>query len=77
MEGKNDPAEGRVETSSQGPPEWPLPRSSRRDHALDPTIQAHLGRRLKAVYDDVLRQPVPDRFVELLTQLDLPKDENR
>ncbi len=33
-------------------------------------VQDHIGRQLRAVYDDLLSQPVPDRFLELLEQLD-------
>lgn len=33
-------------------------------------VQDHIGRQLRAVYDDLLSQPVPDRFLELLDQLD-------
>ncbi len=33
-------------------------------------IQDHIGRQLRAVYDDVLNQPVPDRLLELLEELD-------
>lgn len=33
-------------------------------------MQAFLGRQLRAVYDDIAKQPVPDRFVELMKQLD-------
>ena len=33
-------------------------------------IQAHIGERLKTLYDDMLKEPVPDRFLELLTQLE-------
>jgi hypothetical protein len=35
-----------------------------------PQIQDHIGRQLRAVYDDVLNQPVPDRFRELMDKLD-------
>jgi hypothetical protein len=38
--------------------------------ALDHTIQAHIGRKLRAVYDEVAAAPVPDRIVELLTKLE-------
>jgi hypothetical protein len=34
-----------------------------------PDLNDHLGRQLKAVYDDVLRQPVPSRFTDLLREL--------
>jgi len=36
---------------------------------LDPRVRAHIGSRIKAVYDEVLEEPVPDRFVALLDQL--------
>jgi hypothetical protein len=36
-------------------------------------IQDHIGRQLRAVYDDVLNQPVPDRLLELLEELDRGK----
>jgi hypothetical protein len=29
-----------------------------------------LGRKMRAMYDDLLNQPIPERFVELLKQLD-------
>ncbi|MGH6873693.1 MAG: NepR family anti-sigma factor [Aestuariivirgaceae bacterium] len=38
--------------------------------ALDHTIQAHIGRKLRAVYDEVAAAPVPDRIVELLVKLE-------
>jgi hypothetical protein len=33
-------------------------------------IQAYIGQQLRAVYEDVAKQPVPDRFLELMRQLD-------
>jgi hypothetical protein len=39
-------------------------------HALAPHVQEQIGRRLAAAYDEVLRQPVPERFLLLLDQLD-------
>ncbi len=42
--------------------------------ALEPTlghdVRAKIGRQLRAMYDDVVSQGVPDRFVDLLNQLD-------
>jgi anti-sigma factor NepR-like protein len=29
-----------------------------------------IGAKLRALYDEVAREPVPDRFIELLKQLD-------
>jgi hypothetical protein len=33
-------------------------------------VQARLGQQLRAMYDDVVNQGVPDRFAELLTRLE-------
>jgi len=37
---------------------------------LNAEIQARIGHQLRAMYDDVVRQGVPDRFAELIRQLD-------
>ena len=31
-------------------------------------VQAYIGRQLRAVYDDVVKQPIPDRFLALMKQ---------
>ena len=36
---------------------------------LDPRVRTHIGRKIKAVYDEVLQEPVPDRFLTLLDEL--------
>ncbi|WP_406854150.1 MULTISPECIES: NepR family anti-sigma factor [unclassified Alsobacter] len=53
-------------------PEISGPGQSAHDQApgMVPQIQDHIGRQLRAVYDDVLNQPVPDRFRELMDKLD-------
>jgi len=38
--------------------------------ALGSDIQAKIGQHLRAMYDDVVRQGVPDRFLDLLAKLD-------
>jgi len=40
------------------------------DTKLDTDVQSHIGRQLRAGYVDILNQPVPDRFLELLAELD-------
>jgi hypothetical protein len=40
---------------------------------LNAEIQSRIGHQLRAMYDDVVRQGVPDRFAELIRQLDSPK----
>ena len=37
---------------------------------LDRSLQAQLGRQLRAVYSDIAEEPVPDRFVKLLEALE-------
>jgi hypothetical protein len=38
--------------------------------SLDRAIQARIGDSLRAMYDELLQQPVPDRFRDLLGQLE-------
>jgi hypothetical protein len=44
--------------------------SQKRSGGLDRQIQAKIGQQLRAMYDDVVEQGVPDRFAELLKKLD-------
>jgi Anti-sigma factor NepR len=37
---------------------------------IDKDIRNHLGRKLKASYDELVRQPVPDKFRQLLEELE-------
>lgn len=37
---------------------------------LDSESQAQIGRMLKAMYDEVAQEQVPDKFLELLRQLE-------
>ncbi len=41
---------------------------------LDRSIQNEIGRNLRAMYNDVVEQGVPDRFADLLQQLDQSPD---
>ena len=45
-------------------------RSQQSDARLGRDVQAKIGQQLRAMYDDVVNQGVPDRFVELLDRLD-------
>lgn len=44
------------------------------DAKLGRDIQAKIGQQLRALYDDVVNQGVPDRFADLLDRLDKPDD---
>src|SRR6476660_3338470 len=37
---------------------------------LDRSLQAKIGGELRAIYSDVAKEPVPDRFVKLLEELE-------
>lgn len=37
---------------------------------LDPRIQEAIGRSLKAHYDDLVQEPIPDRLLVLLAELE-------
>lgn len=41
-----------------------------KETVLGSDIQAKIGQHLRAMYDDVVRQGVPDRFMDLLSKLD-------
>jgi Anti-sigma factor NepR len=44
------------------------------DAKLGRDIQAKIGQQLRALYDEVVNQGVPDRFAALLNRLDKPDD---
>ena len=39
---------------------------------LNAEIQSRIGHQLRAMYDDIVRQGVPERFAELVRKLDVP-----
>lgn len=46
-------------------------KTEKMNHAPNqPEIYDLIGQRLRSFYDEVAQQPVPDRFVELLNQLE-------
>jgi Anti-sigma factor NepR len=42
---------------------------------LDADLQAHIGRQLRAVYEEVVNEAVPDRLLMLLQELEREKTE--
>lgn len=44
-------------------------RPSSKPAKLTREVQARLGQQLRSMYDDVVNQGVPDRFVELLNRI--------
>lgn len=37
---------------------------------LDDLSSSHIGKRLRSMYDEVVREPVPDKFTNLLASLE-------
>jgi hypothetical protein len=44
------------------------------DRGLTPTLQAHIGRHVRAVFDEVAREPIPDHLLRLLNDLEQSGD---
>ena len=61
-------SEPRLQVASQREHEDDEGTSALRPVSAD--MQQFIGRQLRAVFDDVAKQPVPDRFLELMKQLD-------
>jgi len=53
----------------------PVPPAPARasDGMLEPDQQAHIGRRLRAAFDEIVNEGVPDRFRRLLDDLERDK----
>jgi hypothetical protein len=55
---------------NMAPPERPRQTRDRPPAMLDRTVQAQIGRLLRDVFADVAGEPVPERFITLLAQLE-------
>jgi hypothetical protein len=53
---------------ADGPKQAVRDRAGQHPH-LEADLQAVIGQQLRAVYHEILNEPVPDRFVRLLEQL--------
>jgi hypothetical protein len=53
-----------------GTPATRTKKSDVKPAKLGREVQARLGQQLRAMYDDVLNQGIPDRFSDLIKQLD-------
>lgn len=57
-------------------PETSLSEKLESNPTLDTTSQKRIGDQLRAMYDELVQQPVPDRFKSLLEMLE-KKDQER
>lgn len=44
---------------------------------IDPRIQNEIGKHLRTMYNDVINEPVPDKFMELLERLERSTERKR
>jgi hypothetical protein len=51
-------------------PDTTTKRGATKTGKLGRDVQARLGQQLRAMYDDVVNQGVPDRFADLLNRLE-------
>ena len=63
-------AQNRLDWLTLRPAPWARNGMLVGEPGLDRGIQDHIGVKLRAMYDELKGQPVPDRFVELLGNLD-------
>ena len=50
------------------------PETEMADEGLSPNLQAHIGRHVRAVFDEVAREPIPEHLMKLLKELERSGD---
>jgi hypothetical protein len=60
--------------NSRGSVEQVMKEVKSKQGGLNAEIQSRIGHQLRAMYDDVVRQGVPDRFAELIRKLDASEE---
>ena len=50
------------------------PQPAKADGGLTPVLQAHIGRHVRAVFDEVAREPIPEHLLRLLKDLEQSGD---
>jgi Anti-sigma factor NepR len=67
----------RGQVSDMKPKVEPIPNlpAPPQDATLAPDLQVQIGRQLRAVYDEVVEEGVPERFLRLLEELERKKSE--
>jgi hypothetical protein len=79
--GMTDSKRGPSEPSRKGSndmrsPQGQVDSAKDKSDSLDPRIQNEIGKHLRAIYDDVINEPLPDRFMELLEKLERSSRKN-
>ena len=63
--------------SGTSPSMQPDAMNQKNASGLNREIQSKIGQQLRAIYDDVVQEGVPDRFADLLKQLDKTPTEGK
>lgn len=50
------------------------PEAAQAGGGLSPALQAHIGRHVRAVFDEVAREPIPEHLLRLLSDLERSGD---
>ena len=50
------------------------PDAAKTGSGLTPALQAHIGRHVRAVFDEVAREPIPEHLLRLLNDLERSGD---
>ena len=56
--------------STQRPDDERVEPAAPQDAGMSPALQAHIGRQVRAVFDSVAQEPVPEHLLRLLKDLD-------
>ncbi|GJD60904.1 NepR family anti-sigma factor [Methylobacterium frigidaeris] len=62
--------EGKGMQGPRAPREEDDPAAGPEQPALDRNVQGRIGSHLRAMYDELMQQPIPDRFVDLIAELE-------
>ncbi|MFZ2100157.1 MAG: NepR family anti-sigma factor [Oricola sp.] len=57
-------------TATQNQAYHEMPHENKKPPKLDDLAASHIGKKLRAQFDHVLNEPVPDRFMDLLNRLE-------
>ena len=52
----------------------PAKSGRRTKGSFDPGVQAHIGRQLKSMFDEVVHEPMPEHLLRLLDALQTPAE---
>ena len=63
-------ASNKQKGAARAAPGGAVSEDSSPEPTLNRAIQERIGDNLRSLYDDLVQQPVPDRFVELLNRLE-------